>query len=328
VKYPRYEPAAFADYEGDKLEAFWHFDEEMARAVRQYHVNGIRPGQEHSIFRPAGLFEQLWPLGEPMDDAFRVRSPKERADRIRGWIAARTGIDRNSAVARRLAEGIAGGITVDDRGKIDEASCRKSCLRICYAYDDVYRPIENAIDETDLTEKSKDVLRSHYAELMLVLWPSGRKMPSMPLRVMQERIAMIPTPAQPKAVQMWLQKAPSSDRKVTEYLYGKASFRRPANLEGLLADLRSSDTEVGWTAVDEIGKIGPAAIPDLVCLMDFGGPPANFRAAAALGAMGKRAQPALPDLRRSTLRGGTTEHGGLLSRKSLEAIKKIGNNGG
>jgi hypothetical protein len=163
---------------------------------------------------------------------------------------------------------------------------------------------------------------------MLVLWPSGRKVPSMPLRVMQERIAMIPTPAQPKAVQIWLQEVSTSDRGVTEQLYGKASSRHPRNLDKLLTDLKSSDTEVGWAAVDEIAKLGPAAIPDLVYLMDFGGPPADFRAAATLGAMGKKAQPALPDLRRSTLRGGTTEHGGLLSRKSLEAIKKIENNGG
>ena len=31
----------------------------------------------------------------------------------------------------------------------------------------------------------------------------------------------------------------------------------------------------------------------------------------------------LPNLRRSTLRGGATEHAGLLSRKALEAIATI-----
>lgn len=328
VKYPRYEPAPFAEYKGDKLEAFWHFDEEMARAVRQYHVDGIRPGQEHSIFRPAGLFEKLWPLGQRMDIPLKGRSPNEHAAQIREWIAAKTGMDRNGAVVRRLAESIAGGITIDDQGKIDEASCRKSCLLVCYAYDDAYRPIEKAIDETDLPENSKDALRSHYAELILALWPFGRKIPTAPLRVIQARIAMIPPGADPEAVQAWLQTNASSDRDVTEQLYAKASSRRPENLDKLLADLKSSDTKLGWAAVDEISKIGAPAIADLVYLMDFGGSPADFRAAAALGTMGKTAEPALPDLRRSTLRCGTTEQSGLLSRKSLEAIKQIEMKGG
>ena len=89
----------------------------------------------------------------------------------------------------------------------------------------------------------------------------------------------------------------------------------------MLEDLKSEDTKTGWAAVDGIGKIGAPAIAEPVYLMDFGGQPADFRAAAALGLMGKAARPALPDLRRSTLRGGTTEHDGLLEEgKCLEAV--------
>ncbi len=37
LKDPEHQPAAHADYSGDKGLAFWHFDEEMARAIRDYH---------------------------------------------------------------------------------------------------------------------------------------------------------------------------------------------------------------------------------------------------------------------------------------------------
>lgn len=37
LKNPRHPPAAWADYAGDKQDAFWHFDQEMAEAVRSYH---------------------------------------------------------------------------------------------------------------------------------------------------------------------------------------------------------------------------------------------------------------------------------------------------
>ena len=148
-------------------------------------------------------------------------------------------------------------------------------------------------------------------------------MPALPLRAIQARITKMPAGSEPKAIEAWLEKDAKSDRGVLQQLYGKASSRRPKNLDKLLEDLRSSDSKIGWAAVDEFGKVGAAAIPDLVYLMDFGGQPADFRAAAALGQIGAAAKAALPDLRRSTLRGGTTEHEGLLSRKALEAISKI-----
>lgn len=37
LDHPRYEPAPYADYKGDKIEAFWHLDGEMAAAVAAYH---------------------------------------------------------------------------------------------------------------------------------------------------------------------------------------------------------------------------------------------------------------------------------------------------
>jgi hypothetical protein len=37
LDHPRHEPAPYDSYTGDKNNAFWHFDEEMARAVYQYH---------------------------------------------------------------------------------------------------------------------------------------------------------------------------------------------------------------------------------------------------------------------------------------------------
>ena len=37
LKHPRHEPSSFDTYAGDRGLAFWHFDEEMARAVRRHH---------------------------------------------------------------------------------------------------------------------------------------------------------------------------------------------------------------------------------------------------------------------------------------------------
>jgi len=328
VKYPRCEPAPYADYQGERSEAFWHFDEEMATAVRQYHTDGIRPGQEHSIFRPAGLLEQLWPLGQRMDIPFAGDSSAERAAAIGKWISAKTGMDEEGIVVGRLARGIACGLAAEEQDAVDEATCRNVCVRVCYAYDDMYCPVEEALDETDLPEQSKTVLRSHYAELLLVRWPNGQEVPALPLRAMQTRIAEIPAGSDAEAVRAWLQKDVSSDRAAFSELLGTKRPRRPEDLNALLQDLGSKNTEKGWAAVDAIGRIGAPAIADLIYLMDFGGQPADFRAAAALGLMGKAARLALPDLRRSTLRGGTTEHNGLLSRKSLEAVKAIENDGG
>jgi hypothetical protein len=41
IKQPSHAPAAYADYAGDKLKAFWHFDREMAEAVRAYHKDAF-----------------------------------------------------------------------------------------------------------------------------------------------------------------------------------------------------------------------------------------------------------------------------------------------
>jgi len=58
---PEHEPAAWADYTGDKAEAFWHFDGEMAKAVRAYHKDRFildDPTDDHPV--PAS-----WPKSSP-----------------------------------------------------------------------------------------------------------------------------------------------------------------------------------------------------------------------------------------------------------------------
>ena len=69
------------------------------------------------------------------------------------------------------------------------------------------------------------------------------------------------------------------------------------------------------------------AIPDLVRVLDFGASPANFRAAAALGRMGKTATPALPDLERATRRGGLSEPDSRRVEQAFKAIEAIGSTG-
>ena len=39
IKDPQFETASFADYQGDKLLAFWHLDQAMAEAVEKYHAD-------------------------------------------------------------------------------------------------------------------------------------------------------------------------------------------------------------------------------------------------------------------------------------------------
>ncbi len=41
IKSPGHAPAAYADYAGGRAEAFWHLDEQMARAIEQYHAKGF-----------------------------------------------------------------------------------------------------------------------------------------------------------------------------------------------------------------------------------------------------------------------------------------------
>ena len=39
---PKFAPAAWADYQGDKAKAYWHYDEEMAKALVEHHRGGDR----------------------------------------------------------------------------------------------------------------------------------------------------------------------------------------------------------------------------------------------------------------------------------------------
>jgi hypothetical protein len=322
VKHPKLDPAPYAKYKGDKSEAFWHFDKEMALAVTQYHKDGIRPGQERTLFRPAGLLEVLWPLGTRMDIPFKGDTPAEHAATIREWIGKKTGADLNAVAVRCLAEGMAAGLKKDEKtATVDEAACRAICRSVCHAYDDAYRPIDEAIQQAKLAPETKDILRAHYAERMLVLAASRRLKPRLPIRAIQARIAALPASSQPAAVRAWLADNGAADRAALEKTYGVAPSPNSTEVEKFIADLQSKDAKAGWGAVEGAARLGAPVIPELVGMMEHGTPPGDFRAAAALGRLGKSAEAALPDLRRATWRG---DMAAVQALQSIELIEKAG----
>jgi hypothetical protein len=320
VKYPRYDPAPYADYKGDKTEAFWHFDKEMALAVCKYHRDGIRTGQERTLFRAAGLFEELWPLGQRLDVPFKGNTPAEHTAAIREWINRKAGGRLADVVVAALAEGLAAGVPEDANGKgLDEAAFRHHCQRVCYAHDDLYRPVEEAIEQADLTAAFKDALRAYYAEKLLVGLPAKRIMPELTIGEQQAFVAGIAGDDKlrriPLGAGFGVAIAQAEEAAVPRL---RAAYPPPPEaLEKLLGELQHKDIKRGWAAVEEIAKLGPGAIPRLVRLVDYAGPPAEFRAVAALGRLGKVAAAALPDLQRAARRGGT------LATKALEAIDEI-----
>ena len=318
VKYPKHPPAAWADYKGDKIEAFWHLDEEMARAVRQYHVDGKRSGQDHCLFRPFGLFDELWPLPQRMDIPFKGHSAEECAAAIREWVTSKTGGKVNPIALRHLAHGIASSLRKEKKGdKVDEAICRKTCLRVCYAYEDAYRPVEQAIEKAEIPAALKDTLREHYAEKLLALWPHGKVMPRLSIRGMQAMIACVPANA---ALPYAIARREEDAARSAEAKYGKP----PETLEQMIKDLDHKDWKIGWGAADKIAEIGKPAIPALIRTMEWAGQPSDMRAAGALGKMGKVAEPALPDLKRFAATGGRwDEMSGLVCVKALEAVRLI-----
>ncbi|MEI7832143.1 MAG: hypothetical protein WCJ56_02960 [bacterium] len=327
VKYPKHEPAAYADYTGDKSQAFWHFDKEMALAVCQYHKDGIREWQERSVFRPAGLMEQLWPLGPKMDIPFTGWTRSEQPAVLAAWIGKKIGMDPAAPVVGKLAEGIAAGLKKNG-DSVNEGSCHDMVARVSYAYDDTYLPIAATIEKSALAPAVKDALRAYYADALLVRLPNGQAKPNIPIRALQARIAALPATTAVADIDAWLQDA-AADRAALAVLYGPAPAERPATLDKLLADLGVKDSTVGWAKVDELVKLGAPAIPDLVRLMDYGGQPKDFRAAAALGKMGKVAACALPDLRRWAERGSRlSEMDGMINVTALEAIDQIVEDGG
>jgi hypothetical protein len=323
VKHPRYEPAPYNEYQGDKGQAFWHFDREMALAVSKYHRDGIRPGQARTLFRPAGLLEKLWPLGQRMDIPFRGDTLAEYAAALREWIGAKTGREVPEESIRLIADGIAAGLRKDTEGKaVDEGVCRTVCRRICCAYEDKYQPVAAAIEKAELLSASKALLRAHYGELMLVLWPHGKQVPDLPVRAVKALVAGIPAGAGPEAVKARLGDA-AARRAALEAAYGAGAADRPAGMDGLLASLPVKDAQAGWAAAGELAKLGAAAIPELVRVMEYGGPPASFRAAAALGQMGAGGAAALPDLQHASNRGGASEQEAFTAVKALESIGLI-----
>jgi hypothetical protein len=325
VKHPQHEPAPYDKYGGDKSQAFWHFDEEMAQAVCRYHKDGIRPGQGRGLFRPAGLFEQLWPLGERMDIAFQGDTPEGYAAALRDWIGRKTGGKLEAGIIGGLTRGLASGLKKDATGgAVDEGAFREMCQRVCFAHDEAWRPVQKAIEEARLPAEFKALLREQFAETLLVLWPSGRAVPDLPLRAVQAWIAAIPANADAAAVKARLQDRAASNRAVLDSLYGQAPADSPPTLDKLLQDFRLKDAQAGWAAVDELAKVGAPAIAELVRALDYAGPPANFRAAAALGKMGAPAACALQDLRRAAEAGSRlSEMESELCGRAFEAIAAI-----
>jgi len=317
VKYPKHPPAAWADYKGDKKEAFWHLDKEMAMAVRQYHQDGKRSGQERTLFRPYQLFNKLWPLGEQMDIPFKEHSPEAYTKAIKEWITKKAPGEVASAALDVIAESIASGLTKDDKGNVDEGVCRKMCLRVLYPYHDAYLSVEKAIAKTKLSDESKNKVRRHYAELILKQYAHGKTTPSLSVREMQAAVAAMPSKIKGSDT---IAKVEADVLKKSEKTYGKP----PEGLAKLTNDLSHKDWKIGCGAVDKIAPMGKPAIPAMVRTMEWGDNKANMRAAGTLGKMGKVAEPALPDLERfADLGGRDTELNGLVNPKALEAIKLI-----
>ena len=317
VKYPKHPPAAWADYKGDKKEAFWHLDEEMAMAVRQYHQDGKRSGQDRTLFRPYQLFNKLWPLPQRMDIPFKGDSPEDYAKAIKEWITKKAPGEVDPVALDVIAESIASGLKKNAEGKVDEGVCRKMCLRVLYPYHDAYLPVERAIAKTKLSDENKDKVRRHYADLILKQYAYGKTKPKLSVREMQAAIATLPSKIKGAET---IAEAEADALKRSEKTYGKP----PEELAKLIRDLGHKDWKIGWGAVDKIAALGKPAIPVMVRTMEWVGKPFDMRAAGALGKMGKVADPALPDLERfADLGGKDTEHNGLVNFKVLEAIKQI-----
>jgi hypothetical protein len=339
VKHPKHAAAPCNEYTGDKSQAFWHFDKEMALAVCKYHEDGIRPGQGRSLFRPEGLFDELWPMGEKMEIPFDELPPDRYEAAIREWIIKKSANRLDGWLVKALAAGIAPGIVeawASASGGATGAAVkpgakyhvpREMCQRVCYAYDDAFRPVEQAIEKAVLPVESKALLREHYAEKILTGRPGGSSAPDMSIRGIEAWIGALPAGSNPQAVKAALADA-ASRKAVMAKLYGAEGMPRPPELDKWLEQTRDKDAKVAWAAVDELGRIGAPAIPDLARNMDFDRQPVNFRAAAALGRMGKAAACVLPDLRRASLRGGISEMDSIISPMALEAIEKIEKGGG
>lgn len=345
VKNPANRAAAWADYKGDKTNALWHLDRDMAQAVEKYHKDGIRPGQGGTLFRPPGLFDNLWPLGQRMDIPFKANTPEGREAALREWILSKTDkknhpigtrdlIEREGgrwsyanwvhpAALPHMVKGIAAGIekeTAKENEKrkgapsapaatsnvVNEAFCRRACLRVLYAYEDVYRPIEDVIDKAGMPEAFKDRLRDLYAERLLRLWPWGEFTPSLSIRETRAMIAgwRWETPMAKLATREELAAAVGAEearvRAAVEQAYGAP----PAEMAGLMKELAQEDAKAGWPVADKLAALGRPVVPALVRAMEWAPHPVNMRAAGALGRMGAAAAPALPDLKRLAETGG------------------------
>jgi hypothetical protein len=226
--------------------------------------------------------------------------------------------------AGALAEGVAQGLKKDGAEKaVDEGVFRKQCQLVFFAYDDHYRFIAEAIGRTALPAETKTALGAHFPKAILVDWPNGKAGPGLPARAIEALVAALPAETRPEGIAAAV--APEGERAkaALTQTYGAALEPKPEGLEKWMGDLRHKDSKTAWAAVDELAKLGPPAIPHLVRLLDWERQPLNFRAAGALGKMGKAAACALPDLHRASLRGGISEMDSTISAMAIEAIASI-----
>lgn len=86
-----------------------------------------------------------------------------------------------------------------------------------------------------------------------------------------------------------------------------------------LRDAALATSEDNVLAATVLGKVGPAAVPALIEVLERGNPQCQYVAAHALGEMGETARPALPALRRLSLQ--TTN---LASGMARQTIQKLG----
>lgn len=329
VKYPQHKPAPYDNYTGDKSSAMWHFDEEMAMAVWQYHKNGIRSGQARSVFRPAGSFQKLWPLGEHADIKFEGNSYEAKMESITRWFKLKLAGIVMEEVLPYIARSIAENLNVDQGSNFDEGGLRKICLKVCHIYDDNFKYIADSISISSLPEKIKIKLINYYGDKILYQWVQSRYMPLLSVSGIQKFVGSLDGN---KIKDLKEDEFFKTVEKMEEEFVDKIQTEYgalPSDFSALVSSLKDKDSQKGWEAVEKLAVVGKPAIPTLLRLMDWEEPPADFRAVAAIGKMGEKAREVLADIERVAYAGGrTTEEDSLRSVEALKAIELIKGTGG
>jgi hypothetical protein len=196
-------------------------------------------------------------LGEKLDVTFdgKATTPEEYEAALRGWIGGKAK-DLSAEALPALARGMAEGVKRDpaptrspqDRDSaaasaaIDERAFRDHCQRVCFAYDDHYRPVEDAIERAAIPAESKKALRAHYGREFLVDWPSGRLIPALPVRGTATLVSALP--ARPFSADGVVAEVTNDERMRTavRQVYGVTLDPKPEGLDKLLADLKHKDS--------------------------------------------------------------------------------------